>query len=722
MHLFSVPCGDMTARYEHDASSGAVGLSLVPAALDGVDRPEGGVEPLVQLSVVGDRSVDLWSQGATLRNRSTTRALALSAHRVERGEDGVTITVELLAPDGLRADHVLRWRRGEPCVEIETSATNGTDRPLTLQLLGSFCLDGIPAAGAPADTVVHRVRGGWSSEGALTSQDLHALGLEGWPREALRVERYGQLGTMPVRGHAPCVVVEDRGAGAVWGAVLCWPGSWQIELYRRGGALSVAGGLADGDAGHWRRTLEPGETFTAPRAWLTTDVLRGPEPGEEEASPDRGAGGEPRGGPDALHRHAVDGCFRRLVAMQDARGPRDRATEYELPAVVNEFATTWGRPTHDRMVEMAERLAGTPVKYLVVDAGWYAGGHGDWDRVKADAFPDGLAATAKAVHEHGMVLGLWVEAETCDEHSTAFSLTDHLLHRDGVPVTAGQRRFWDLRQPRTAALLLDRIASLVTDHGIGYLKIDYNEPLGAGCDGAESPGEGLRRQVAATLDFYAALRARLPDVVVENCASGGHRLEPATMSVSDVASFSDAMEGVHLPIVAADTNRLVPGARSLVWAVPRTGDTPRELVYKLASGLLGRFCLSGDFLELDAEQWRLTAEALDVYGRARSALASGEWRRYGPPTGGYRRPTGWQGFVRTTADGSAALVVLHAFAEPPTTPVAVPLPPGPAFTAAASLPSRGAVPSVEGRTLRWLPPAEFSATAVWLRRAPVPAS
>ncbi|WP_335979482.1 glycoside hydrolase family 36 protein [Streptomyces sp. CA2R106] len=698
MHLFSVPCGDMTARYDHDPTSGAVGLTLLPTAAAGrAARPDGAVEPLVQLSVTGDRSVDLWSQGATLRNRSTTRELALSAHRVERAADGVTVTVELAAPGGLRADHVLRWRGGEPCVEVETVAVNGTGRPLTLQLLSSFCLDGIPAAGAPAGTVVHRIRGGWSSEGRLTSQDLGELGLEGWPREALRVLRYGQLGTMPVRDHAPCVAVEDRAAGAVWGAALCWPGSWQIELYRRGGPLSVAGGLADGDFGHWRKTLAPGERFAAPRAWLTVNPLGG------------GAGS------DASGRDAVDGCFRRLVAMQDARGPRDRAGEYELPAVANEFATTWGRPSHDRLVAMAERLAGTSVAYLVADAGWYAGGHGDWDRVKEDAFPGGLAATAKAVGEHGLALGLWVEAETCDENSTAFSCTEHLLHRDGVPVTAGRRRFWDLRRPRTAALLLDRIAELVDANGIGYLKIDYNEPLGAGCDGAESPGEGLRRQVAAALDFFAALRARLPGVVIENCASGGHRLDPASMSVSDLASGSDAMEGAHLPIVAADANRLVPGARSLVWVVPRAADTPRELVYKLAAGLLGRFCLSGDFLALDAAQWGLTAEALALYRLARPALASGRWRRHGPPTGGYGAPAGWQALVRTTADGTGALAVLHAFADPPTTPITVPLPPGAPFAPAAAL-HHGPPPTVEAATLRWHPPSPHSATAIWLRR------
>lgn len=713
MHLFSVPCGDMTARYDHDEATGAVSFTLAPAAVPtgtgtGTDfaapadeRPPGaGTAPLVQLSVTGDRSVHQWSEGVTLRDRSTTRELALTGHHMDVHADTTTATVELATPDGIRATHVLRWREGEPCVGIETSVVNGTDRPLTLQLLSSFSLDGVaatgPGADGPGDTVVHRLRSGWSSEGQLVSQTLRELHLEGWPRVALGVERFGQLGTMPVRGFAPSVVVEDRAAGTVRGAQLCWPGSWQIELFRHGGALSVAGGLADGDFGHWRKALAPGDSFTAPRAWLTAMAAVTRQDTHNTTS-------------------AADGCFQRLVATQDAHSPHDRAAERELPAQVNEFATTWGRPTHDRLVAMAERLAGTCVTYLVADAGWYDGGHGDWTKIKQSAFPDGLAATAKAVRDHGLVLGLWVEAETCDEESTAFSLTDHLLHRDGVPVTAGRRRFWDLRRPETAELLLGRIATLVTDHGIGYLKIDYNEPLGAGCDGAESVGEGLRQQVAATLDFYARLRERLPDVVIEHCASGGHRLEPATMSVADVTSFSDAMEGDHLPIVAADTNRLVPGARSLVWAVPRTGDSDATLVYKLASGLLGRVCLSGDFLELDPGQWQLVADTLDLYERARPALASGRWHRYGPPVAGYRHPEGWQALVRPTPEGDGVLAVLHAFGSPPTTPVRVPLPPGPAFTLDAAVAS-GPPPELHDGALHWLPPAPFTATACRLVR------
>ena len=165
-----------------------------------------------------------------------------------------------------------------------------------------------------------------------------------------------------------------------WGAQLVWPGSWQMELFGRGGKVSLSGGLADADFGHWRKTLAPGESFTAPRAWLTV------APGD------------------------FDTCAQRLVSMQEQPGAGVSRLQ-DLAPVANEWCTTWGRPRHDEVVAMAGRLSGSDVKYLVIDAGWYesASGrwidaHGDWVVDRA-SFPEGLAATAKAVRERGLVAG-----------------------------------------------------------------------------------------------------------------------------------------------------------------------------------------------------------------------------------------------------------------------------------------------------------------------------
>ena len=77
-----------------------------------------------------------------------------------------------------------------------------------------------------------------------------------------------------------------------------------------------------------------------------------------------------------------------------------------------------------------------------------------------------------------------------------------------------------------------RVIGLIKSCGFAYVKIDYNDSIGVGCDGAESLGEGLRQIGQESMRFFRRLHQECPGILVENCASGGHRLEPAMMSVS----------------------------------------------------------------------------------------------------------------------------------------------------------------------------------------------
>ena len=110
------------------------------------------------------------------------------------------------------------------------------------------------------------------------------------------------------------------------------------------------------------------------------------------------------------------------------------------------------------------------------------------DGVVTPAFPDGLTETLDHVRSAGMIPGIWFEFETVGSRATSFTLTDHLLKRDGVPVTVGDRRFWDFRDPFVIGYLKERMIDFLKANGFGYLKVDYNNSIGIGCDAAESQG------------------------------------------------------------------------------------------------------------------------------------------------------------------------------------------------------------------------------------------
>ena len=59
-----------------------------------------------------------------------------------------------------------------------------------------------------------------------------------------------------------------------------------------------------------------------------------------------------------------------------------------------------------------------------------------------------------------------------------------------------------MEDPWVQEYLSEKVIGLLRENGFGYLKVDYNDSIGMGCDGAESPGEGLRRKIAASQSFF----------------------------------------------------------------------------------------------------------------------------------------------------------------------------------------------------------------------------
>ena len=105
-------------------------------------------------------------------------------------------------------------------------------------MVTSFCLSGLsPFPGGWAG----REPGGTPApqrlepRGEAGQRDVRDMHLEpAWVDNVATIERFGQVGTMAVRGFAPFVAVEDIAAGVTWAAQVAWSGSWQIELCRRG--------------------------------------------------------------------------------------------------------------------------------------------------------------------------------------------------------------------------------------------------------------------------------------------------------------------------------------------------------------------------------------------------------------------------------------------------------------------------------------------------------
>lgn len=690
------PLGDMVARYVTDGEEKQVGLLLLPAdlPLEKLYDKEEAVDSLVQVKLTGDIYNEAYALGNSMRNGESVRRLALREQRMSQESGKLVIETVMEAQGKYEVTHTLSWRQGDSYVRIFCTLKNTGEEPLTMEMFESFSLGNLSPyqeGDGHEQLFVYRARSVWSQEGRMERIPVEDLQLEpAWDPHAVRCEKFGQAGSMPVNRFFPFAALEDAEHHVFWGAQIAHNASWQMEIYRKDEGLALSGGLADRDFGHWMKTLAAGERFETPEAIVS-----------------------------AAHTDSLDVFAERLTRAALEGLEKAPESERNLPVLFNEYCTTWGNPSHENIQEILQHIRGKGFQYFVIDCGWYKEEGIPWDismgdyEVSKQLFPEGLEKTVQAIKDAGMVPGLWFEIENVGRAARAYQMEEHLLHKDGAVLTSYFRRFWDMRDPWVQEYLTEKVIGTLRKYGFGYMKIDYNETIGMGCDGAESLGEGLRQNMEAAANFIEKVKREIPGIVLENCSSGGHRLEPGLMGRMSMASFSDAHECPEIPIIAANLHRLIHPAQSQIWAVIRQEDSVKRIVYSVANTFLGRMCISGDVTNLSEEQWRAIDDGIAFYHKIAPVIKNGVSLRFGTRIKSLRHPRGWQGVVRMR-EGTDAYVTIHTFEGELPEVIEIPLPEG-CLESMAEIYAAGEVDLwIEDRVLKYRPKENWEAMAVRL--------
>ncbi len=625
--------GGMAALFPE--KEGRPSLVLVPADMEGQIAAEkaASLSCMAQLHVRGDGHETPYSRGMTMIGSKTAASMRL---RERHGDaSGVTTVLE--------GAHGLRWTQSlAPCgraLTVKTTVYNAGDEPVTLDHAATFCLAGMTpfeAGYAPDCMKLHRFSSFWSCEGRHECNTIEEMNMEtSWSRWATKSIRIGQAGTLPVRSYFPTMALEDTRRNVTWAAAIGWAGSWNMELFRQKEDLVITGGLAGYEDGHWRKTLAPGESLELPEAILT--VVHG----------------------------GVDEACEALLDVHEARLPLTTEAEKTLNPMYNEYCDTWGWPTKDTIAGEIAAVKELGLSYFVIDAGWFGQDKdwntstGDWD-VRKTAFPEGMGVIARQIRDAGMIPGVWFEAEVANDQSKV--LREHpemFVTEGGKTIVETNRAFLNLTREDAQAYLKEKVIDFLRDNGYGYIKIDYNNTYGIGFDGFESLGEAQRNGVLGTYRFFETMKKELPELVIENCSSGGHRLELSMMSRSDMASFSDAHECPEIPLIAADLTRLILPRQSQIWSVIRHDDSIRRIIWSMSATLLGRMCISGHVARLNDAQMQAIREGVEFYRKAAPVIRSGSTRIYRKDVTAYDHAHGWQVTARTGED--AILLTAHAF-------------------------------------------------------------
>jgi alpha-galactosidase len=170
--------------------------------------------------------------------------------------------------------------------------------------------------------------------------------------------------------------------------------------------------------------------------------------------------------------------------------------------------------------------------YWWMDAGWYINYGKGWPQVgtwevDTNRFPHGLRAITDHAHARGVKCIVWFEPERVTPGTFLYTNNPAwLLGRDG-----GQKLL-NLGNPDARAWLVNHIDHLLTAQGIDLYRQDFNiDPLSywRGADAEDRQGITENHYVTGYLAYWDELRKRHPGMLIDSCASGGHRNDLETL-------------------------------------------------------------------------------------------------------------------------------------------------------------------------------------------------
>jgi len=233
---------------------------------------------------------------------------------------------------------------------------------------------------------------------------------------------------------------------------------------------------------------------------------------------------------------------RRVVRAHLTNHVVPRTADGKSPCFTTHCTFFAGAPVMNEEIEIAalESAAALGMETWWVDAGWFgdttnwAEEVGNWN-VRRNGFPRGLRPISDRAHELGMKFTFWMEPERARENSEwARAHPDLFLGHpeDNNPDIWRNGLVLNLGDPRAVDLAFNKISSLITEFNSDVYRQDFNtSPLYAwyAADAPDRVGITEIRHIEGLYALWDRILAAHPGIIIDNCASGGMRLDLEAM-------------------------------------------------------------------------------------------------------------------------------------------------------------------------------------------------
>ena len=489
----------------------------------------------------------------------------------------------------------------------------------------------------PGDYDLTYLWGGWSQERQVGTETLG-------PGE----RRFTSTSGRSTNNYSPWFCLHNQSNGTRYLAQLGYSGNWEMGFGRSPlieshpypeANLAVDLGMRFDFGGSL--TLDSGQSFPLPEVAFTSS----------SGSLDDAA--------NQMHRYQREYAF--------AHNPVN-----DPPLVqFNSWYPFPGKMTIAEMKRCADLAAKLGAEVFVLDAGWY--NKKDWSKELGDyqadrlAFPNGIEELATYVRQLGMKFGIWVEIENIGVNSEMYRLhPDWCLKYNGQPIVQFDRLQLDFSKPEVRQWARAVIDGLAHDYGIQWLKIDYNIEIGDNFDPPTPDsrhGDVLHSQIVNYYAWLDEVRAAHPNLVIENCASGGLRFDLGIMAHADTTWLSDEVRPKpSLQLAYGCTLQFTPGVCNH-WMVGDTtdgdvlpGDSPDWWDFMLRVPMNGQLGISSKVFEWPPDLVAHATANVALYKRIRNTIARADaYHLTEQPAHNF--PRGWMA-IQYVAPGTGKSVVM----------------------------------------------------------------
>jgi hypothetical protein len=407
---------------------------------------------------------------------------------------------------------------------------------------------------------------------------------------------------------------------------LSWCGGWQADLGLHGGLHHISVGLPPEET---QLVLKPGETIAGPV--LTIVPTR---EGDDRAS--RAAW---------LHRRATVG--RALFA-----GPAP-----SFPFVWNHWYTVRFNIDENYLRRQVAAMGPYRFDYFVVDAGWYeACGH--WVPDTKKFTPGNFETLLAEVRQKGVHPGIW----TCPQFvkANANDLPAE-VDRPGYYERFIDGHLLDLAGCDFRARLLAHVAMLRQRYRADWWK--YDQILFTA-----RTRQGIMRNVIAFQDALTAVRKAQPDLVIENCQSGGRMINEFTVQATQGQWLRDG-SGTGLKHARSNFTETLGALEFLPpWVAarwmnrPYDNDPENDALTRAycRSCMAGTWGLVADLPQIPDRQRKVILNEVDHYRRLSKYKTSCLYDLHHAEP---KKP--YEAVVFYTADGRAAAVIMLRMQDGP---------------------------------------------------------